>query len=50
MIPDFIAGLGFTDEAAVFYTALRTIAPHIQNRHHEQARRALARLESETDL
>ena len=49
LIPDFIAGLGFTDDAVVFYTALRTIAPHIQDRHYAQARRALARLETESD-
>jgi uncharacterized membrane protein YkvA (DUF1232 family) len=49
MIPDFIAGLGFTDDAAVFYAALRTVAPHIQARHREQARRALKGLEAEAE-
>ncbi len=46
MIPDFIAALGFTDDAVVFYAALRTVAPHIQTRHRDQARRALEGLEA----
>ena len=41
MIPDFIASLGYTDDAAVFYAALRTVAPHIKDRHRERAREAL---------
>jgi len=41
MIPDFIAAFGFTDDAAVFYAALRTIAPHITADHRARARRAL---------
>ena len=44
MIPDFIAAFGFTDDAAVLYAALRTVAPHISDRHRDQARAALARL------
>ncbi len=49
MIPDFIAALGFTDDAAVFYAALRTVAPHIQTHHREQARRALEGLEADAE-
>ncbi len=41
MIPDFIASLGYTDDAAVFYAALRTVAPHIKDRHRARAREAL---------
>jgi uncharacterized membrane protein YkvA (DUF1232 family) len=41
MIPDFLVGLGFTDDAAVIYATLRAIRPHLKDRHHEQARRAL---------
>ena len=41
LIPDFIAALGFTDDAAVFYAALRTVAPHIKAHHRNMARRTL---------
>ena len=40
-IPDFIAGLGYTDDAVVFYAALRSIAPHIKDRHRDRARAVL---------
>lgn len=40
-IPDFIAGLGFTDDAAVLATAISLVTGHIKPRHHERARRAL---------
>lgn len=49
MIPDFIAALGYTDDAAVFYAALRTISPHIKDRHRERARRVLEGIEPEPD-
>ncbi len=49
MIPDFIAALGFTDDAAVFYAALRIVAPHIKERHRDRAREALDRIEAEAD-
>jgi uncharacterized membrane protein YkvA (DUF1232 family) len=41
LIPDFIASLGYTDDAVVFYAALRTIAPHIKDHHRDKARRTL---------
>lgn len=41
MIPDFISALGFTDDAAIFYAALRTVAPHIKDHHRARARAAL---------
>ena len=41
LIPDFIAGLGFTDDAAVLFAAWRAVAPHITDRHRDRARRAL---------
>ena len=41
IIPDFIAGIGYTDDAAVFYAALRMVAGSIQPRHHEAAQRWL---------
>lgn len=41
LIPDFIAVLGFTDDAAVLAAALRTLAGHIRPEHQERARREL---------
>ncbi len=40
-IPDFIAGLGFTDDATVIATAIGIVSGHIKHRHHAQARGAL---------
>jgi uncharacterized membrane protein YkvA (DUF1232 family) len=37
-VPDFIAGLGFTDDAAVLYAALRALAGSIEQRHRDAAR------------
>jgi uncharacterized membrane protein YkvA (DUF1232 family) len=42
MIPDVIAGLGFTDDAAVLMVAVKTLAPHIKSSHVERARTFLA--------
>ena len=44
LIPDFIAALGFADDAAVLYAALKTVAPHITADHRKQGRAALDRL------
>ncbi len=49
MIPDFIAVLGFTDDAAVFYAALRMVAPHLKEPHRDRAREALDGIEAEAD-
>ncbi|MCP4326973.1 MAG: DUF1232 domain-containing protein [Alphaproteobacteria bacterium] len=43
MIPDFIAGLGFTDDATVMMAAVTAMAPHIADRHRQRARRFLDR-------
>jgi len=43
-IPDFIAGLGFTDDAAVLLLAIQTVSGHIKESHRDRAREALARL------
>ncbi len=32
VIPDFIAGFGFTDDAAVLYAAIRSVASSIRPR------------------
>ncbi len=37
MIPDFIAGLGFTDDAAVLMAAVAAVAPHIKPHHRQRA-------------
>ena len=42
MIPDVIAALGFTDDAAVLLMAMQTLAPHIKSSHVERARAFLA--------
>ncbi len=42
VIPDFIFGLGYTDDAAVLALAIRAVASHITARHRELARAALA--------
>ena len=42
-IPDIIAGLGFTDDAAVLLTVWRIVGPEIKDHHRERAR---AKLES----
>ena len=40
-IPDFVAGLGFTDDAAVLALAISMVSRHIQPLHHGRARAAL---------
>lgn len=44
MIPDFVAGLGFTDDATVLFATLRLVAGHIKEPHREAARRRLTAL------
>lgn len=41
MIPDFIAGLGFTDDATVLFATVRMVANHIREPHRVRARRRL---------
>ena len=47
MIPDFIAGLGFGDDATVFLFAWQAVGKHITEAHRDKARRALANLRGE---
>lgn len=42
MVPDFVAYLGFTDDAAVLAAAVRSVAPHVTEAHRARARSALA--------
>lgn len=49
MLPDFVALLGFTDDATVLYAAIRSIAPHITGEHRAKARAAIERITAEQD-
>ena len=42
LVPDILAEIGFTDDAAVLFAALRSVAGAIDERHREAARRWLA--------
>ena len=44
VIPDFILGLGFTDDMAVLLAALNVIRSHMKPEHHERARQTLERI------
>jgi len=41
-IPDFLPGVGFTDDATVLLGAITLVAAHIAPRHRERARKALS--------
>ena len=41
MIPDFLAGLGFTDDATVLMAAIGMISAHLKPEHKAQAEEAL---------
>jgi uncharacterized membrane protein YkvA (DUF1232 family) len=43
-VPDFILGLGFTDDLAVLMAAFGVIRAHLTDQHRERAREALDRL------
>lgn len=45
VIPDVIAGLGFTDDAAVFWAAWRAVSSSIRDRHRARADAAFDRVE-----
>ena len=44
LVPNLIPALGFTDDAAVIYAALRAVGSQITGEHREKARAALASL------
>ena len=44
VIPDFILGLGFTDDMAVLLTAFNVIRSHLKPHHRERARETLERI------
>tara|TARA_R110001592_G_scaffold112467_3_gene310728 strand:- start:1839 stop:2207 length:369 start_codon:yes stop_codon:yes gene_type:complete len=41
VVPDFIAALGYTDDATVFYGAWRLLAPYLKPHHETKARQFL---------
>ncbi len=47
VLPDFIAGLGFTDDAAVFWAAWRAVSGHVTDAHRARARAFLGRAEKD---
>jgi uncharacterized membrane protein YkvA (DUF1232 family) len=44
VVPDFLAGLGFTDDATVIAAAIAAVGRHLEPRHRAQARERLERL------
>jgi uncharacterized membrane protein YkvA (DUF1232 family) len=38
VIPDFIAGVGFTDDASVLMAAMATVKKYVNEEHREKAR------------
>ena len=47
VIPDFILGLGFTDDMAVLYTAISLIRSHMTQAHRDRAKETLEKLRAE---
>ena len=41
LVPDFIAAVGFGDDAAVLAAAIRSVLPYIKDEHRDKARQAL---------
>ena len=46
-VPDFVLGLGFTDDLTVLVTAFGLIRNHLKPEHHERARETIDRLRRE---
>lgn len=46
LVPDFIVGLGFTDDVAVLTAAIGALRAHITPAHREMARAALEDIEA----
>lgn len=44
-VPDIIAGLGYTDDAAVIAAILAALGQHVLPRHREAARKAISKLD-----
>ncbi len=50
VIPDFIAGLGFTDDASVLIAAMATVKRHINEEHRQKARIFLDKEDSKENI
>jgi uncharacterized membrane protein YkvA (DUF1232 family) len=49
-IPDFLLGVGFTDDMAVLVTAITMIRAHLKPEHYDKARETLERLKKGDNL
>ena len=49
VIPDMIAGLGYTDDAAVLMAAIKAIGSNLRPGHRERAREALGKPDNIAD-
>jgi uncharacterized membrane protein YkvA (DUF1232 family) len=49
VIPDFIAGLGFTDDASVLIAAMTTVNRHITDEHRKKADAFLEKETADSD-
>lgn len=45
-VPDILVGFGFTDDAALFWAAWRSIRDHVTDEHRARARESLDALKS----
>lgn len=43
LIPDFVLGIGYTDDAAAFWAAYRSISMHVTDAHSEMAEQWFAK-------
>jgi len=43
MIPDFLPGIGYLDDATVLYAAIRTVVTHIKPAHRDRAKEVIRR-------
>ena len=43
-LPDFVLGLGFTDDMAVLLAAFNVVRTHVTVEHRRRAREAVARI------
>lgn len=48
LIPDFIVGLGYTDDALVFWAALKSLQGKMTEAHYEKADEVLAEVGDQT--
>jgi uncharacterized membrane protein YkvA (DUF1232 family) len=46
LVPDMLAGLGFTDDASVIAAAIAAVGRHLEPKHRDAARKSLDRLAS----